>query len=100
MASGRPDDRPITIRLGPEELVIRHRYEVVSTANDILIAAWFIVGSVLFFSPASTTIGTVCFLLGSIELLIRPIIRLSRRIHLSRFDKRWVDAPHESDQDF
>ena len=80
--------------------MIRQRYEMASTINDILIALWFIVGSVLFFSTSTTIAGTWCFLFGSVELLIRPIIRLSRTVHLARFDHRWVPATHESDLDF
>jgi hypothetical protein len=75
---------PLTFHIGRDELIIRQRYEVASIANDILIALWFIIGSVLFFSAATTTAGTWCFLVGSIELLIRPVIRLARRVHLTR----------------
>lgn len=81
---------PIDLRIGPEELVIRQRYEVLSIANDILIAVWFIIGSIMFFSSAYTELGTWLFLLGSVELLIRPVIRLSRRVHLRRVH----DRPH------
>ncbi|MDZ7918277.1 MAG: YrhK family protein [Rhodococcus sp. (in: high G+C Gram-positive bacteria)] len=74
----------LTFTIGHEELVIRQRWEVVSIVNDILIAVWFIIGSVLFFQESTTVIGTWFFLLGSIELLIRPLIRLVRRVHLTR----------------
>lgn len=88
---------PLTLRLGREELVIRRRYEVVSIANDILVALWFTAGSILFFSEATTTLGTWFFLVGSLELLIRPIIRLSRRLHLARMHP---DGPTEAGHDF
>ncbi|MAU80404.1 YrhK family protein [Gordonia sp. Z-3] len=74
----------ITVPLGHDELVIRQRWEVASIANDILIAIWFVAGSVLFFDESTSTVGTWLFLLGSVQLLIRPAIRLSRRIHLRR----------------
>ncbi|MDF4249320.1 YrhK family protein [Streptomyces sp. WMMB303] len=76
--------RPLTVQIGHEELVIRRRYATASIVNDILIALWFIVGSVMFFSEAWTEPGTWCFLLGSVELLVRPVIRLGRHIHLRR----------------
>lgn len=98
-----PDPSRLTLHIGAEELDIRQRYEVVSIANDILIAVWFIVGSVLFFSQGLTRSGTWCFLLGSIELLIRPAIRLSRQVHLRRVSRlppgRSPNA-HESSQDY
>ncbi|KQU03099.1 hypothetical protein ASG56_20135 [Rhodococcus sp. Leaf7] len=75
---------PITVTIGREELIIRQRWEVVSIINDILVAVWFIAGSVLFFHESTTTAGTWLFLIGSIELLIRPVIRLARRVHLTR----------------
>lgn len=78
------DDGMLNVRIGREELVVRQRYEVVSIVNDILIACWFIIGSIMFFSPKYTEFGTWLFLLGSIELLIRPVIRLTRRVHLQR----------------
>lgn len=75
----------LVLHLGREELVIRQRYETLSIANDILIGIWFLVGSVLFFSETTITIATWLFVLGSIEMLIRPIIRFARHVHLRRF---------------
>src|SRR5699024_4206554 len=75
----------LVIHLGAEELVIRKRYEVLSIANDILIGLWFIIGSFLFFSESTSYAGTWLFVIGSVEMLIRPLIRLARRVHLRRF---------------
>lgn len=82
-----------------DEVVLRQRYEVASILNDLLVAIWFIVGSVLFFSPATSTAGTWLFLIGSVQLAIRPAIRLSRRVHLTRHAGR-AKARHESSDDF
>lgn len=85
--------RDLVLTFGHEELVIRRRYEVLSIINDILIALWFIAGSILFFSEALTTLGTWFFLIGSVELLIRPAIRLVRAVHLGRIrDDGAVDS--------
>lgn len=84
-------------RIGHGELLLRHRYETASIINDILIAAWFIAGSIMFFQPSMSTRGTWMFLLGSIELAIRPSIRLIRHVHLRRIR---ATGPPESDHDF
>lgn len=94
------DDRPIRIKLGREELLIRQRYEVVSIVNDLMIALWFIAGSVMFFSAAWTTTGTWLFLLGSVQLLIRPVIRLSRHVHLQRVRGMAPGTTGQSGQEF
>ncbi|MDO8143679.1 MULTISPECIES: YrhK family protein [Isoptericola] len=91
-----PEDRDITLRIGHEELVVRQRYETASIANDVLIGLWFVVGSALFFSESTATAGTWLFLLGSIQMLLRPGIRLRRRLHLQR-----LGSPHaETARDF
>ncbi|WP_086516884.1 YrhK family protein [Clavibacter michiganensis] len=87
----------MTLTIGHEELVIRRKYEVASIVNDIMVAAWFVVGSVLFFSESTTTAGTWLFLLGSIQLMIRPLIRLGRRVHLTRIGS---GSPGKSGRDF
>ncbi|MGH3308990.1 MAG: YrhK family protein [Streptomyces sp.] len=89
----------LTLHVGREELVIRQRYELASTANDILIALWFLVGSIMFFSEAWTTPGTWCFVFGSVELMIRPVLRLFRHTHLQRMHAGTYDL-RESSQDF
>ncbi len=82
-----------------DEIVLRQRYEVVSILNDLLVALWFIVGSVLFFSDSTAYAGTWLFLVGSVQLAIRPLIRLSRQFHLQR-RAGGRRAGHESPDDF
>lgn len=77
-------DPDLVLRVGHEELVIRRRYETLSIANDVLIALAFTVGSVFFFSESTMTAGTWLFLAGSLLLMVRPTLRLMRRVHLVR----------------
>ncbi len=87
----------LTLRVGPDELRVRGVYESISIVNDIMVALWFIVGSILFFSESTSATGTWFFLIGSVQLLIRPVIRLSRRVHLGRIAP---DGPRSSSRDF
>lgn len=96
---GTPEDsHPLDIDLpfGGELVVLRRRYEIASIVNDLLIAGWFLVGSILFFREATTYVGTWFFVIGSAQLAIRPTIRLSRRFHLQRRGR----GPHDSDEDY
>lgn len=92
--------RPITLHIGSEELVIRKRYEALSIVNDILVGLWFLVGSIMFFSPSWTTTGTWLFVAGSAELLIRPLIRLTRHIHLGKISADPLRGGRSTDQDY
>ena len=89
---------PLTVHIGDEELVVRKRYEVASILNDLMIAGWFTVGSFLFFSESTTYLGTWLFVIGSIQLGIRPIIRLRRHFHLRKYQPGGAAA--ETSQDF
>lgn len=83
MSSGPTEQqRDLTFHIGHDELVIRQRYEALSIANDILVGLWFIIGSILFFFPSTSTTAIWLFLIGSIEMIIRPIIRMARKVHL------------------
>lgn len=89
--------QPLVLTFGHDELIIRRRYEVMSIINDILVAVWFLIGSVFFFYESLVTVGTWLFVAGSVELMIRPVIRLSRKMHLQR---KGSASPVESSQDF
>lgn len=88
---------PITITLGRDELVVRRRFEVYSILNDLLIAVWFAVGSVFFFFESLYDFGIWLFLIGSVQLGIRPALRLSRRVQLQRITR---GTPNEVARDF
>ncbi|WP_110668781.1 YrhK family protein [Salinicola halophilus] len=91
--------RSKTLEFGDEELIIRQRYETLSIVNDVLIGIWFVVGSVLFFFEPLVYYGTWLFVIGSVEMLIRPVIRLIRRIHLKRL-KGGSGSSVETSHDF
>ena len=92
--SEREEGRDVDLDVGAHhELVLRGRYETISIVNDLLIAVWFLVGSILFFREATTYAGTWLFVLGSAQLMLRPTIRLSRRVHLRRHGARHGRSP-------
>ncbi len=79
--------KDLDLHLCGKELVLHNRYEILSILNDVMIALWFIVGCILFFSESTTTAGTWMFLGGSVELLLPPAIRLTRNIHIKTVSK-------------
>lgn len=77
-------DNPLTFTFGHEQLVIRRRYELVSILNDFFIAIWFLLGSVLFLYPSLEKVAIWLFIIGSVQFLIRPTIRLLAHFHIQR----------------
>ncbi|MBZ9538541.1 MULTISPECIES: YrhK family protein [Modicisalibacter] len=79
--------------IGHEELVIHRRYEVLSIINDAMLGIWFTVGSICFFYEGTLkTLGVWLFVIGSVQLLIRPMIRLHRYVYFKRMP--------DTDQDY
>ncbi|WP_438970840.1 YrhK family protein [Methylophaga sp.] len=78
------NDNPLTLTMGHEQLVIRRRYEVLSILNDFLIALWFLLGSIFFLYPELEKTAIWFFIVGSVQFLIRPMLRLASLIHLQK----------------
>lgn len=88
-----PRTRDWIFTIGHRELVIHQRYEVLSIFNDFLIGMWFTIGSFCFFYDGTIqTIGVWLFIIGSIQLLIRPAIRLHRYIYFKQLPDTDQDA--------
>ncbi len=84
-------DGALVFHLGHEQLVIYRRYEVASMLNDIMIGLWFVIGSCFFFYQSLQETGIWLFLIGSIQLLVRPMIRIAKDIHLRRIPDGSMD---------
>ena len=87
----------VTLTLGDQEIVLRHRFELISIANEIGIALFFTVGSVCFYFESLFNLGVTLFVIGSVQLGIRPLIRFTRRVQLRKLTK---GMPHEVARDF
>ncbi len=98
--SGTGSSTDLSITIGHDELVIRRRYETASIANDVLTGLLFLVGSILFFSESTMAAATWLFVIGSVLMLVRPVIRLTRRVHLTRVRGGDAGGAHESSMDF
>ena len=91
------EGQPITLTLGNQELVLRQRFELLSIINDIGIFIFFTVGSVAFYWHELFNVGVTLFVIGSVQLGIRPLIRLARRIQLRSLTR---GTPNEVARDF
>jgi hypothetical protein len=91
------EGQSVTITLGNQEIVLRQRYELLSIVNDIGIFLFFTVGSIAFYWHELFNVGVTLFVIGSVQLGIRPMIRLFRRVQLRSLTK---GMPHEVARDF
>ncbi|RUR33094.1 YrhK family protein [Vreelandella nanhaiensis] len=88
-----PQTHDWTFTIGHQELVIHRRYEAFSMLNDFLLGIWFTFGSICFFFEGTVkTVGVCLFVVGSLQLLIRPAIRLHRYIYFKQLPDTDQDA--------
>ncbi|MGW7918902.1 YrhK family protein [Staphylococcus xylosus] len=58
-------------------------YKALYQLNDIILGLVFLCGSFLFFNSSTVTTGTVLFVIGSIQMTIRPLIAFTHDLHLA-----------------
>ncbi|WP_428241591.1 YrhK family protein [Gynuella sp.] len=77
--------RKLDLQIGNEHLIIQHRYEALGALNDLLIAVWFLIGSFFFLNDSLVESGTWLFIVGSAQLLAKPVLKLAGLVHVRRF---------------
>ena len=78
--------------------MLRQRFELLSIINDIGIFLFFTVGSVAFYWHELFNVGVTLFVIGSVQLGIRPLIRLHPAHPAPRASPGAL--PHEVARDF
>lgn len=82
-------DNEFDIDIGQRHVVIQRRYEALGALNDLFIAIWFLIGSFFFLTDALIESGTWLFIVGSAQLIIKPLIKLTGLVHVGRvFQKK------------
>lgn len=63
-------------------------YKALYQLNDVVLGIIFLIGSFLFFSDSTVTLGTILFVIGSVQMTVRPLIALSHDLHLAHKYKK------------
>ena len=66
-------------------------YSYLSIGNDIMVGLEFLIGSFEFLPRANELLGVYLFIAGSSQLLIRPLIEISKRIHIYRINRTKIE---------
>ncbi|MEL0658104.1 YrhK family protein [Psychromonas arctica] len=77
-------NNPMELDLGQKHIITQRRYEALGAINDFFIAVWFLIGSFFFLSDSLVESGTWLFIVGSAQLLIKPVLKLISLIHVKK----------------
>lgn len=83
----KTNGRELDIDIGSQHIVVQRRYEALGAFNDLLIAIWFLIGSFFFLNDSLVESGTWLFVVGSAQLIIKPIIKLVSLVHVGILHK-------------
>ncbi|GAB3067052.1 YrhK family protein [Salinicoccus sesuvii] len=97
MAEFKNETGTYEMDVGNFEIFFRKRYNLLSILNDLSLGVWFTVGSILFFWSATQTFGTALFVLGSLQLLGRPVLKLVHALFMKRSTQRIRNSDKPSD---
>lgn len=79
-----------------KRLKIRSRYESAHLISEITTALLFLAGSFCLFYPEVKLIGTCLFILGSIQMMVRSLIRMSYMFKMKKWG--YLDEKNEEIQ--
>ncbi|MCM3785557.1 YrhK family protein [Neobacillus mesonae] len=79
-----------------KRLKTRNRYEAAHLISEITTALLFLAGSFCLFYPEVKLIGSCLFILGSIQMLVRSLIRMSYMFKMKKWD--YLDDKNEEVQ--
>lgn len=76
--------RELDVHLERVELKVTSIYKLLYQINDVILGLVFLIGSFMFFRDSTMFAGTVLFVIGSVQMLIRPVISIIHDFHLSK----------------
>ncbi|SFD38381.1 YrhK-like protein [Lentibacillus persicus] len=84
MASINDEKNYLDVQVGTFEFSFNKKYRFIALSNDIVLGIFFLVGSVFFLFEPLKTAGAVLFIIGSAQLLARPILKIFHAIYFTR----------------
>jgi hypothetical protein len=75
-------------RLESMKYFFRENVGILDTVNNLMIALWFLLGSILFFFESMEIVRICLYIAGSVQLLVRPTITLIQDISIRKQDKK------------
>ena len=62
------------------EVYFKRKYTFFQLVGDVLVGIFFVTGSILNFFPSTELFGRIAYLLGSLSLTIRPLLKIIRNM--------------------
>lgn len=99
MFSIKDENKFLDVQMGTYEVSFSKKYRFIALMNDFTLGLEFLIGSVLFLFESTQTAGTILFILGSAQLLARPVIKIMHAFYFSRITDKTKENGKISSED-
>lgn len=80
-----PKDEDVVVKVGKLRIYFQNYYTIISLVNDVLLGGLFLIGSIATLLNAAGWIRQWSYLIGSLFMLMRPILKILRNVFI--YDK-------------
>lgn len=84
MARDKNNKRFLNIHMGPYSISFKKTKLFFANLNDFFVSLWFMLGSVLYFFDIANGLKVVLYLIGSSQLMIKSILKLSKQANMEK----------------
>ena len=84
MSDNMKNQNTYEVEVGKHILFFNKNYQYIFILNELLLGIEFTVASIFFLFSSTKTAGIIIFIIGSVQLLIRPILKILHAVSLRR----------------
>lgn len=84
MSDNMHNQKTYKVKVGKHILFFNKNYKYIFIINEVLLGIEFTVASIFFLFSSLKTAGIIIFIVGSVQLLIRPILKILHAVSLRR----------------
>ena len=81
----QPKDEDVVVKTGKWRFYFQNYYSIISLLNDLFLGALYVLGALINVLDGPALYSNICYLVGALFLLMRPIIKIIRNIYV--YDK-------------
>ena len=72
------------VEVGPFQIFFMKKYRLLRLLNELFLGLWFFIGSFLFLWESTMTVGIIFFILGSTQMLGRPLLKMMHAFYIRK----------------
>lgn len=94
-----PEKEDVVVKAGHFRFYFQNYYTIISLFNDLMLGTLYVIGALVYLLKGPEIVGNICYLLGAIFLLLRPVIKIIRNIYVYKEEDYQKQVLHKDEED-